>query len=58
MARFKVLRQHYGDRGYEPGDIREADPAQVAHLIASGVLEEVKVQAPVETKAPRGRARK
>jgi hypothetical protein len=58
MARFNVLRQHYGDRDYIPGDTREADPAQVAHLVAAGVLEEIKVEPPVEVKAPRSRAKK
>lgn len=59
MQSFNVLRQHYGDRDYLPGDTREADPAQVAHLVAAGVLEEVKVEPPVETKAPaRSRAKK
>jgi hypothetical protein len=59
MARYNVLRQHYGDRDYIPGDTREADPAQVAHLVAAGVLEETKIEAPVETKAPaRSRAKK
>lgn len=56
--RYNVLRQHIGDRDYLPGDTREADPAQVAHLVASGVLEQAKVEPPVETKAPRGRGRK
>jgi hypothetical protein len=58
MARFKVLRQHYGDQSYQAGDTREADAGVVAHLVAAGVLEEIKIEAPVETKAPRGRARK
>lgn len=58
-ARFNVLRQHYGDRDYVPGDTREADPAQVAHLVAAGVLEETKVEPPVEAKSPaRSRAKK
>lgn len=57
MARFKVLRQHTGDREYLPGDMREADGVLVAHLVAAGVLEEIKVEAPVETKA-KGRAKK
>ena len=58
MKQFKVLRQHHGDRDYLPGDTREADPSQVAHLIGAGVLEEVKIEPTVETKAPKGRARK
>lgn len=58
MKHFKVLRQHTGDKEYVAGDVREADASQVAHLVASGVLEEVKVEPPVETKAPKGRAKK
>lgn len=36
--KFKVLRAHYGDRDYAEGDEREASEADVAHLVASGVL--------------------
>jgi len=57
-VRFNVLRQHYGDREYLPGDTREAEASQVAHLVAAGVLEEIKIEPPVEAKAPRSRARK
>jgi hypothetical protein len=53
IVRFNVLRQHTGDREYLPGDTREALPAIVAHLVAAGVLEEIKVEAPVEQKARR-----
>lgn len=52
MAQFKVMRQHYGDREYQAGDTREAKPEVVAHLVASGILEEVKEMPPVEKKAP------
>lgn len=45
MAKFKVKRQHYGDKLYNAGDVREASEAYVAHLVRSGVLE------PVEEKA-------
>lgn len=55
MASYKVMRQHYGDREYQAGDTREAKPEIVAHLVASGVLEEVKVMAPVETKKAPGK---
>ncbi|MBI0021019.1 hypothetical protein H3S90_07965 [Bartonella sp. W8097] len=37
---YVVKRQHFGDKQYYAGDIREADPRDVAHLIKSGVLEE------------------
>lgn len=45
MATFKVLRQHHGDQPYAEGDTREADERDVAHLVASGVLEPVKAKA-------------
>lgn len=53
MATFKVLRQHHGDQPYAEGDTREADPRDVAHLVANGVLEPIKAKAerPVENKA-------
>jgi hypothetical protein len=38
MSMFEVLRKHYGDRTYEPGDVREAREASVLHLVRSGVL--------------------
>ncbi len=37
---YRVLRQHLGDRMYQPGEEREAEAADVAHLVASGVLGE------------------
>lgn len=53
MASFKVLRQHHGDQPYAEGDTREADPRDVAHLVANGVLEPIKAKAekPVEDKS-------
>lgn len=38
MAEYKVLRRHDGDKEYHEGDIREATPADVAHLVDLGVL--------------------
>lgn len=38
--KFEVLRHHEGDRSYAPGDVREAEEAEVRHLVASGVLSE------------------
>lgn len=38
MAKFLVMRKHIGDQDYFEGDIREANPADVTHLVASGVL--------------------
>lgn len=50
MADFKVIRQHYGDKLYMPGDRREADGRDVAHLVENGVLEPVKAKAEAPTK--------
>jgi hypothetical protein len=49
VMKFKVLRQHTGDRFYNPGDERDADEREVAHLLASGTLE--KMADPVKNKA-------
>jgi hypothetical protein len=57
MARYRVLRQHEGDRLYKPGDLREASPCDVAHLVASGVIEVVPDAAAVKAEpAPRNKA--
>ncbi|RVL53949.1 hypothetical protein [Sinorhizobium meliloti] len=51
--KFKVLRQHLGDKMYMPGDVREADQHEVAHLVDRGVLapEGTKADAPKANKA-------
>lgn len=36
---YLVKREHIGDKLYVPGDTREAEPADVAHLVRLGVLE-------------------
>lgn len=36
--KFKVMRQHLGDKLYMPGDEREARNDEVQHLIDNGVL--------------------
>jgi len=41
MKTYRVLRQHLGDRMYMPGDEREADGAEVTHLVRNGVLGEL-----------------
>ncbi|HEV2552721.1 MAG TPA: hypothetical protein VGV17_03040 [Bosea sp. (in: a-proteobacteria)] len=41
LQKFRVLRDHDGDRFYLPGDIREANPSEVAHLVGK-VLEPAK----------------
>jgi hypothetical protein len=52
MAKFKVKRPHIGDREYQVGDVREANERVVAHLVANGVLEPVKVRRSASKKAP------
>lgn len=39
--KFKVLKQHYGDKQYFAGDTREANEADVKHLVERGVLQAV-----------------
>lgn len=41
--KFMVIRQHLGDRMYMPGDEREAQESEVAHLLKNGVLEKAGV---------------
>ncbi|SHI90920.1 hypothetical protein [Wenxinia saemankumensis] len=48
---FTVLRRHQGDRFYEEGDTREANPTDVAHLVESGVLVEEKSRSVPKNKA-------
>lgn len=36
--KFNVLRQHFGDKMYMPGDAREAAETVVQHLVDRGVL--------------------
>ena len=36
--KYIVKRPHQGDQWYNEGDAREADPRDVAHLVARGVL--------------------
>ncbi|MBL3594807.1 hypothetical protein JMM63_04355 [Rhodovulum sulfidophilum] len=58
MPKFRVLRQHLGERMYREGEMRDAAASEVAHLVAAGVLEPV---APEIIPAPdpkRRRARK
>lgn len=39
--KYLVKRVHFGDRMYEEGDEREANPSDVQHLINKGVLAEI-----------------
>lgn len=38
--KYLVQREHYGDKDYKTGDIREADPSTVKHLVDKQVLTE------------------
>ncbi|WP_406871617.1 hypothetical protein WHT83_14955 [Aminobacter sp. P9b] len=37
--KFRVKREHFGDKMYMTGDEREAKESDVAHLVKAGVLE-------------------
>lgn len=39
--KYTVKRPHFGDKDFKVGDIREAKPNEVAHLVKNGVLEEL-----------------
>lgn len=47
--KYRVSRQHLGDRMYFPGDEREAVAGDVQHLIDSGILSPLEVE---EEKTP------
>lgn len=49
--KFNVIRQHFGDKMYMPGDEREASESDVAHLVKAGVLE--KAESAPKNKAER-----
>ncbi|MGP3699197.1 hypothetical protein [Rhodobacter sp. NSM] len=55
MQKYTVLRQHIGDRPYEPGDMREAAHADVAHLVPH-VLEPIEADDLEPIKAYDGKA--
>lgn len=52
--KYTVNRPHFGDKDYRMGDIREAKPNEVAHLVKNGILkefsEEVKVTKQTKTR--------
>lgn len=48
MTEYEVKREHYGDKYYQTGDKRTANPADVKHLVDKGVLVE-----PVEEPKPK-----
>lgn len=50
MTEYNVMREHYGDKYYQTGDKRTANPADVKHLVDKGVLTELKEEKkPVKT---------
>lgn len=40
MTEYDVKREHYGDKYYQTGDKRTANPADVKHLVDKGILVE------------------
>lgn len=51
MTEYDVKREHYGDKYYQTGDKRIANPADVKHLVDKGVLvESVEEPKPKTTK--------
>ena len=53
MAVYEVKREHYGDKFYLTGEQRQANPIDVKHLVAKGVLVEIVEETkPKPTKAP------
>ena len=58
MTEYDVKREHYGDKYYQTGDKRTANPADVKHLVDNGVLvESVEESKPKTTKTPAKQAK-
>ena len=55
-TKFRVLRQHTGDKPYAEGDTREADEGEVAHLI--GTTLEKMAEKPANKAAPKSANKK
>lgn len=53
--KYAVLRRHLGDKMYEPGDEREVNEGDVAHLVAKGVLAEKKAKASKDKAEPKAK---
>lgn len=54
--KYRVVREHIGDKPYAPGDERIAAPADVAHLVPNvledrGPVKAEKAEAPAKNKA-------
>ena len=58
MTEYDVKREHYGDKYYQTGDKRTANPADVKHLVEKGVLvESTEESKPKTTKTPAKQAK-
>ncbi|WP_179988390.1 MULTISPECIES: hypothetical protein [unclassified Acinetobacter] len=58
MTEYDVKREHHGDKYYQTGDKRTANPADVKHLIDKGVLvESAEESKPKTTKTPAKQAK-
>ncbi|MDH2664730.1 Uncharacterised protein [Acinetobacter baumannii] len=58
MTEYDVKREHYGDKYYQTGDKRTANPADVKHLVDKGVLvESAEKSKPKTTKTPAKQAK-
>lgn len=58
MTEYDVKREHYGDKYYQTGDKRTANPADVKHLVDKGVLvEPAEEPKPKTTKTPAKQAK-
>lgn len=56
---YTVKRSHQGDKWYDEGDTREANPADVGHLVQKGVLVAQKAAPPLRNKkAPKHQNKK
>lgn len=51
MEKFEVIWPHLGDKKYERGDVREAHPATVSHLVKNGTLKPLDEKAKPKAKA-------
>ncbi|MET4636168.1 hypothetical protein [Kaistia defluvii] len=49
--KFKVIREHLGDRFYKVGETREAQRGDVAHLIGTTLAPSGKAAKPAKNKA-------